>query len=505
MADRPNIILIMADQLSAGALPVYGNKVVKAPNLTRLAERSTIFDNAYCAFPLCGPSRAALVSGRLCSKIGAFDNACELPAATPTMMHHLRLRGYSTCASGKMHFIGPDQMHGLERRLTNDVYPADFAWIPDWSNTDPRLAFQDMTNVVEAGPCLRSMQLEFDEMTFNQAASEIYDLARSGREEPFFLWVSFTHPHDPYVMTPEFWDMYSSEEIDEPSTPFIEEEQRDSHSRRLFRHYGMDRVVPDRDQVKRARHGYYAAISYLDDRIGKLLDLLEATGLQSNTAVVFTSDHGDMLGERGMWYKKSFYDRSLRVPLFIAHPGGLSSRCGDPVSHLDLLPTFVELAGGNASDAQPCDGQSLIPFLHGSGDAGHAPVLAEYLAEGVDHPLFMIRDKQFKFIWSEVDPPLLFDMERDPGETENLAHNAEYQAVVQSFLEQVSMHWDPAGLREKIIRDQGRRRLVRAARASGSDGEWDFTPGAESWPRFVRSGDWTAEVEAAYFLPLRPQ
>ena len=132
MSARPNILLVMADQLAATALPVYGNPVVRAPNLAALAGRGTVFESAYCASPLCAPSRSAMLAGRRASAIGVYDNACELPAVTPTITHLLRAAGYRTALAGKMHFVGPDQLHGFETRLTTDIYPADFDWTPDW-------------------------------------------------------------------------------------------------------------------------------------------------------------------------------------------------------------------------------------------------------------------------------------------------------------------------------------------------------------------------------------
>ena len=134
----PNILMIMADQLTALALPAYGHKVVRAPHLDRLAAEGVLFERAYCNFPLCAPSRASLMSGKLASRIGVYDNAAEFPAAVPTLAHGLRVQGYRTCLAGKMHFVGPDQLHGFEERLTTDIYPADFGWTPNWDAPEER-------------------------------------------------------------------------------------------------------------------------------------------------------------------------------------------------------------------------------------------------------------------------------------------------------------------------------------------------------------------------------
>ncbi|MDJ0983021.1 MAG: sulfatase-like hydrolase/transferase, partial [Kiloniellales bacterium] len=141
MSRQANIVFIMADQLAAPALPAYGHKVVKAPHIQGLAERGVVFDAAYCNSPLCAPSRFSMLSGRLPSDIGAYDNAAEFPATVPTFAHMLRLGGYRTILSGKMHFVGPDQLHGFEERLTTDIYPADFGWTADWERPDRRQHF----------------------------------------------------------------------------------------------------------------------------------------------------------------------------------------------------------------------------------------------------------------------------------------------------------------------------------------------------------------------------
>jgi len=154
----------MADQLAPSALPFGGNPVTRAPAMSELAESGVVFDAAYTASPLCAPARASLLTGLLPSRTGVYDNAAEFRAEIPTFAHHLRSAGYRTVLAGKMHFCGPDQLHGFEERLTTDIYPADFGWTPDWEHPEFRPSwYHDMSSVTEAGPCLRSNQLDFDE------------------------------------------------------------------------------------------------------------------------------------------------------------------------------------------------------------------------------------------------------------------------------------------------------------------------------------------------------
>jgi choline-sulfatase len=174
---RPNILLVMADQLTSGVLPAYGNKVAKTPHIDALCARGAVFGNAYCNFPICAPSRASMLTGQRASALGAFDNGADFPSSTPTLMHHLRLADYRTILAGKMHFVGPDQLHGFEERITTDIYPSDFTWTPDWQANPPVSgARMSLLGVVEAGLCTRSLQLDYDEEVAFAANRKLFDL-----------------------------------------------------------------------------------------------------------------------------------------------------------------------------------------------------------------------------------------------------------------------------------------------------------------------------------------
>jgi len=498
---RPNIVYIMADQLSAKALPFYGNPTVKAPMLSRLAQEGVVFENAYCNSPLCGPSRQSMMTGQLPSKVGAFDNASEFPASLPSFAHYLRLADYRTCLSGKMHFVGPDQLHGFEERLTTDVYPSDFGWTADWQDRDNKVRFQDMQNVIETGPCLRSMQIDYDDETGNQAERWLYDRARDQVKQPFMLTVSFTSPHDPYVARPEFWDLYDDDEIDLPEVPADRIGEPDAHSARLQAHYSIREAQMDERILRRLRHGYYASIEYIDSKVRSLVRILEETGMSKDTIVVFASDHGDMMGERGMFYKKCFFEWSARVPLIVWAPDRYRpGRVAEPVSLLDILPTFADL-GGALGRVIATDGASLVPLLEGRKLAPRL-VAAEYLAEGVQEPTFMLRDHRFKLFYSEIDPPLLFDMQQDPRELHNLADSPEHAGVLDRLTAAARKLWNQSEIRDRIIRDQTRRLLIAAAHRKGAAPRWDWQPHVDASRQYVRAGKWTVEVEAKAHLDL---
>jgi choline-sulfatase len=484
----------MVDQLGAGWLPAYGHPVVQAPSITALARGGVVFENAYCPSPLCAPSRAALLTGRLPSRTEVFDNAAELRASVPTITHHLRAAGYATCLAGKMHFVGPDQLHGFEERLTTDIYPADLAWTPDWRRpVGERLPwYHTMESVLSPGVCAASMQLDYDDEVAFRAVRRIFDHTRTGAREPFFLVVSFSHPHDPWEVRRPYWDRYDRDTIDPPAVPAIPLSEADPHSRRLREMIGSDRALPSDEQVRTARHGYYAAISYVDERIGDVLAALRDAGLDDETTVVLTADHGEMLGERGLWYKMSFFEPSARVPLIVSAPGRIApGRRAEPVSLLDLAPTLLDLATPSRAEelAADMDGSSLVPLLDGRGVRDRpSEVVAEYLAEGVTSPAVMVRRGRHKFMSCEGDPDQLYDLENDPHELVNLAEQPAQAELCSTFREEVAARWDMPGLEHRVLESQRERRLVAEALDAGRVTPWDFQPPLDDSGRYARGG-----------------
>ncbi|MEZ5826443.1 MAG: choline-sulfatase [Geminicoccaceae bacterium] len=331
----PNILVLMTDQWAGGVTSWEGHPAVVTPHLDALAEKSTVFTNAYCASPLCAPSRASFMTGLLPSRHGVYDNAAELPATTPTYAHVLRAAGWRTVLSGKMHFVGPDQLHGFEERLTTDIYPADFGWVPDWTKPRERIDwwYHNMASVQQAGIAEITNQLSFDDETAFRAKTRLRDFARNG-EEPFCLTVSFTHPHDPYAMRRRYWDMIDPAKIPPPVGGLA----GDPHSLRLRHACDMEAMPTSAEEELAARRAYLAALAYLDEQIGEILDILRETGQAENTVIILTSDHGDMLGDHGLWYKMSFFEGSARVPLVIHDPRRPAGRrVTTNVSLLDIM------------------------------------------------------------------------------------------------------------------------------------------------------------------------
>jgi choline-sulfatase len=493
----------MADQLTSRALPAYGNRVSKTPHIDGLAAGGVVFDSFYCNSPLCAPSRFSFLSGRQVSAIGAYDNAAEFPAQVPTFAHYLRRAGYQTVLSGKMHFCGADQLHGFEERLTTDIYPADFGWTPDWTRFEERPSwYHTMESVTEAGPCTRTNQIDFDDEVTFTARQKLFDMARAKDARPFCMVASLTHPHDPYVIPQRYWDRFAGVDIDMPRVGIAAQDQ-DPHARRLRHVCGLDLLPVSAEQTRAARRAYYGAVAYVDDQVGVLLSTLEDAGFADDTVVLLLADHGDMLGERGLWYKMNFFEPACRIPLIVHAPHRFAARrVAASASLVDVLPTLCELAGATAADfVTPLDGTSLVPQLGGA--AGADQVIGEYLAEGAIAPLIMIRRGRHKFVHSPVDPDQLYDLLDDPDEIQNLAGSARHSAAVREFRAEVARRWDLPGLAAAVIASQKRRHLVNEALRAGRYTPWDYQPIRDASRLYVRNDRALGDLEAmARFPPV---
>lgn len=405
-----------------------------------------------------------------------------------------------------------------------------------------------MESVLEAGPVVRTNQLDYDDEVLYKATQYLYDHVRHRNTQPFALTVSFTHPHDPYAMTKDFWDLYEGVDIPLPKTAAIPHDKQDPHSQRLLKCMDLfGREMPE-ERVLAARRAYFAACTYVDSQVGKLLRTLDNCGLADDTIIVFTGDHGDMLGERGLWYKMSWYEMSARVPMLIHAPNRFQpKRVKENVSTMDLLPTFVGLVGSTVDDRLPIDGVSLMPYITGEAGLKTDTVLGEYMGEGTLSPLVMIRRGRWKFVYSPIDPPQLFDVVADPLESVNLAAgysgalpprgissitkagkpaatdvlnlynlgeelptinvngalpsppatpeispmnsiNANsVPSLIGSFLNEVASRWDFDAITADVVTSQRARRLVHSALMKGEGTTWDYAPPVDASQIYVRN------------------
>ena len=501
--DKPNVLVIMSDEHGAMFSSVAGHPLIKTPNMERLAAEGVTFDDAYCNSPLCVPSRASFLTGKFVSNVkGGWDNAMPLGPDALTWPYLLRSQGYTTALDGKMHFLVPGALHGFQRQLTREPHKDNKHFIHRWrvdglstrganveeqsnerrdrnrnededasgrsENTSelsikfPPTAesagrYEDPSN---AGPG-RSEVIEFDDEVETAALAYIKEQAR--QEEPFALCVGFLAPHFPFKVPEPYFSMYYPERTDLPNIPSGHIENLPPAARRLRQMFGYGPYTDD--ELMRTRAAYYGMITYIDAKIGRILDALEEQGLAENTLVIYTTDHGEMLGEHGLFRKMNFYEQSARVPLQMRLPGVLPAglRIPQVVSLVDVVPTMLELCG--VSPARWfLDGDSLLPLIRGDDASWKNEAFAEHIAHGTDRARAMIRMGKWKLCYGHGDPPELelYDLHADPGEFDNLADHPEVRDIRERLLARIRKEWtDPDRLTREIYTSQEERWEVR--------------------------------------------
>jgi choline-sulfatase len=488
VGQQPNVLVVMADQMVPFLMGAYGHQVVKTPNLDRLVEEGVRFDAAYTPYPLCAPARAAFMTGKFASRLGCYDNAAMLHADEPTLAHYLTNAGYETVLTGKMHFIGPDQLHGFRRRLTPDVFPAGVDWVPTVDEQGKFGGGGHARNYVPPNVGVRPWTkfLAYDEETQFRALEYIREQGRSPAAEPFFLTVSYHHPHDPFHVTQELWDLYEGEEIEVPVYPAGMEHTYSALDRWLNEHHETDKVdLGNPENLRTLRRAYYGLVTYIDRKVGELLAALEQTGQRENTMVLFTSDHGDMLGERKMVQKRCFYEWSARVPLIVRFADGsyAGRKVGTPVTLLDIAPTLLDVAGVPIEARLPADGESLLRVLEGG--ERERVVFSEYHVEKVFAPSFMVRRGRYKYVYIHGHGSQLFDLESDPGEWRNLVGIAGMRDLEEQLRGLVLGQFDPERIAADGTASVARRAVIRGAmRRNGT--RWDYEPRFDATRQYVR-------------------
>ena len=346
---RPNVLVLMVDQLAGTFFPDGPAALPARPEPARARRplrplRQRLLPPARSAPPRAPPSCPA-------SCPAAPASTTTPPSSPPTSRP-----SPTTCAApatrpasaGKMHFVGPDQLHGFEERLTTDIYPADFGWTPDYTRPGERIDwwYHNLGSVTGAGTAEITNQLEYDDEVAYHATAKLHDLSRRHDPRPWCLTVSFTHPHDPYVARPRFWDLYADCPALDPETgpiPFDDAGPARPAPDARLRLRRLRRSPPRTSAAPAAPTSPTSATS--TRRSARSSPSSTRAGMAEDTAILFLSDHGDMLGERGLWFKMSFRDASARVPLMLAAPGLAPGRRDAPVSTLDVLPTLADLAG----------------------------------------------------------------------------------------------------------------------------------------------------------------
>lgn len=484
MSQRPpNILVVMADQMTPFMLEACGHPIARTKHMKALADRAVNFTTAYTPSPICVPARSCFMTGLHTSTTGCYDNGDPYHSFIPTFAHYLTNAGYDTVLSGKMHFIGADQLHGFRRRLNTDIYPSGFLWsYPLLDENDPTaMAFdfapQYQARNIGAG---WSAELQYDEETHFRALEYL----RHAPDRPFMLTVSYTNPHPPYIVPRKYWEMYKNADLPLPHYPADMDARYSDFDRAFLRWYGLDRKsIRNETDLLAMRRGFAALAHYIDDKLGELLDVLDEQGLRDTTVVILTSDHGEMLGEKGLIQKRSHYEWSARIPLIIDHPGAGHRRVDTPVSLIDLPATFLDLVG--ATPARPMEGRSLMPALRGQ-PLDEVPVISEYHGEGIMRPSFMIRKGPWKYLYCHRSDPQLFNLDADPGEWENLAGTPQAATIEAELAALISDRFDLDAIEREIWARLAQKQVVNAAMAANGT-EWDYHPDPDEMTRYIRS------------------
>jgi choline-sulfatase len=444
-----NVLFLMSDQHRPQALGVRGDKVARTPSLDQLAQSGICFDHAYCTDPVCVPSRASLLTGLYAHHHKTYNNATPWPFEHKTLAHYFGEAGYMTGLIGKMHFVDA-QTHGFGYKLDfNDwyqylgpktklraeeiIYPNSGCGLPQiddlWRDYgDPWTGFIRMDNREGYVSIGRTSGLaEKDHFESFVARESIRFLKNFGKQRPFLLISSFLKPHDPFTPAERFAKMFRVPDMKLPATwGKVDLSTVPRVIRENIQYNWGAPELRDPEQAKRGIALYYASLAQTDDCVGQVLQALKELGLEEDTIVLYTSDHGEMLGAHGLWQKFVFYEPSVGVPLILRVPGLTSagSHCETPVSLVQVLPTLAELCG--ITTPSGIDGSGFVANLREPHRTAETAVFAEH-GLATPHPGYMIRHGNYKYCYYENDMPELYNLRTDPDEMKNLAMLPAYQ------------------------------------------------------------------------------
>lgn len=459
-----NVLLIMSDQHHKRILGCAGDPLVRTPALDGLAARGVRFGNASCTYPLCVPSRASFLACRHPHELDVYTNNCEMRTDRPTFAHAFLGAGYETVLAGRMHFLGVDQRHGFATRLVGDVWPTAYPSMEMLRRTFGDLAEtadQQLPGLLRSGPG-RTGGLAYDECVAGTAAAWLRQRGNEPRRPPFLLTVGLFMPHCPFVAPAEdFFRCWP--EITAGSLPRFDPAALHAVHRVQRRYTGVDAGVPLEVQ-RRVRAAYYGMVAHLDRQVGRVLEALEASGLAGSTLVVYTSDHGEQLGEHGLWWKSTFYEGSVGVPLIVSRPGGRRGAVvRENVSLMDVGVTLLDLAGARALPG--ATGRSFARLLR----EGHDPdwpdeVFAEYNPrhETAAPCQRMIRRGPWKLNTYLGHPSQLFNLDEDPLEENDRINDPACADRVSVMTARVHENWDPQRIARLVGTRTGEFQLLRS-------------------------------------------
>lgn len=436
-----NIIYILSDQHNPEIISCKGDPYVRTPNIDRLYNMGTSLENCYCAAPLCVPSRSAILTGQLPTNNGVYNNMQCLRSDKTTLPGNMTVGGYETVLCGRMHFVGWDQRHGYEKRLVGDITPC---FIGEDNEREiygdyMRSSGQNLVSIKKSGKG-HSAVLDYDEDVTKAAIEEIK--SRNDNSRPLFLTIGFYGPHCPYIAPKEIYDYYYKIL---PPMKYMEKKEREKMHPAIQKWYSNRKMdeVNDED-VRRIRAAYYSLVEVMDTNIGRIIDAVEKNLGWDNTLVIYGSDHGDNIGEHGLFWKTNFYEGAGRVPMvFVGKDIPQKREIKENTSLLDLAPTLLSYA--NCPDLPECDGFNIIENIMGRDfDDNNRAIISMCSDIKGDNPSAMIRRGKWKLIWhAGYETKQLFDMEKDPKENTDLGSDKSYFKIVEELSDELSKFWNP--------------------------------------------------------------
>lgn len=457
-----NLLFLFSDQHARHVTGAYGDPVVETPNLDRLAKEGVTFDNCYTTAPLCTPARMAMLTAQYSYRIGCWTNSDVLASDIPTHAHSLGAAGYRPTLIGRLHSIGPDQLHGYVDRKVGDHstnWPGGHAHslgVLDKTNEPFRVSIE------RAGPG----QSSYEKKDRDVLAATLAYLEAQKPGQPFAATVGLMLPHQPYVCSRDDYEHYKGR-VPDPRLPAPGGNAEHPYLRAWREHTGSLDLPTDWE--RRARTAYYGLTTSMDRMIGAILDKLEERGLAQDTLVVYASDHGDQIGERGLWWKQTFYDHSIAVPLIMRWPGQLpeAERRSAVVNLLDLATTMLDAL--DAPALPHGQGRSFVDVARAAETPWLNETFAEYCTDGVARwtgaaPVQqrMIRSGRFKLVYYHGHRPQLFDLEADPDELQDLAEEPGHKALRKALTARVLEGWEPDQIALRMAGKAANKRLLSA-------------------------------------------
>jgi len=453
MPEPANLIFFLSDNHSREFLGAAGHPMVKTPNLDAIAHRGVRFTNAYCASPLCCPSRAALATGRYPHQTGYWDNALCYDGQVPTWHHRIRDAGHNVAAIGKLHFRATEDDNGF----SEEILPMHIL--------DGKGALITLTRATEEGmPRRTSHKAIYADSVPGEADYQIYDRqitdhavdwlhTHAGALKPWVLFVSYPSPHPPFKVPQRFWDMYPLADVPMPARWRREDAPGHPATEYLAWMNHLDEGL-DEDFIRRVVAGYCGLITHTDEQIGQVMAAANTLGLLENTRIMYSSDHGEAAGSHGILGKSNHYEHGIGVPLLLAGPGIPEGRVIDQfASHVDLFPTIAELTGVPLPEADAdLPGRSLLPAINGMGE--DRTMFAEFHAMGSRNSSFAVRDGDYKFIYHVGMPHQLFDLAADPREENDLLAEGGHHPVAAALEAQLRGLLDPERIDARSKADQ---------------------------------------------------